>query len=58
MKTIFHKFSKLVLIIVFSVVVGCEGLEENPDFITQDNFFETAEQLELGVNAIYDGIRD
>ncbi len=36
--------------------LACEDLEENPDFITQNNFFSTAEQLELGVNAVYDGI--
>ena len=44
----------LALAMLFSV--SCEKLDENPDFITQDNFFTTAEQLELGVNAVYDGI--
>ncbi|MDC6405029.1 MULTISPECIES: RagB/SusD family nutrient uptake outer membrane protein [Maribacter] len=44
-----------ILFMVFGLV-GCTDLEENPDFTTQENFFATAEQLELGVNAVYDGI--
>lgn len=42
--------------LAFVLLLGCSDLEENPDFTTQDNFFATAEQLELGVNAVYDGI--
>ncbi len=36
--------------------IACTDLEENPDFTTRDNFFSTAEQLELGINSVYDGI--
>ena len=57
MKTTVIKHSKLVLAFCLTIVFfGCTTLEENPDFTTQDNFFKTAEQLELGVNAVYDGI--
>ncbi|MDN3670306.1 RagB/SusD family nutrient uptake outer membrane protein [Echinicola jeungdonensis] len=44
------------VLLLMNVFSACSDLEENPDFTTQDNFFNTAEQLELGVNAIYDGI--
>lgn len=46
----------LALLLPLSCIISCTDLEENPDFTTQENFFDTAEQLELGVNAIYDGI--
>ncbi len=58
MKT-FTKFRHFKLLWFFAIamaVVGCSDLEENPDFTTEENFFSTAEQLELGVNAAYDGI--
>ena len=45
-----------VVLLVATVTISCSDLEENPDFTTQENFFTTAEQLELGVNAVYDGI--
>ncbi len=56
MKTLMIKIPKLILIFAMLIPLACEKLDENPDFITQDNFFTTAEQLELGVNAVYDGI--
>ena len=56
MKKIIYKFSKLLLAIGLMIPLGCEELDENPDFLTQDNFFSTAEQLVLGVNAVYDGL--
>ena len=56
MKTLYTKFIKLTLVFALLIPMACEDLDENPDFITQDNFFQTAEQLELGVNAVYDGI--
>ena len=56
MKNITTTLPKLLLALVMLLLVSCEKLEENPDFITQDNFFNTAEQLELGVTAVYDGI--
>ena len=58
MKT-YNKFRYYRFLFFFAIaipLVGCSDLEENPDFTTQDNFFATAEQLELGVNAVYDGI--
>ncbi len=58
MKTLtkFRYFGLLRVFALVILVVGCSDLEENPDFTTQENFFGTAEQLELGVNAAYDGI--
>ncbi|MDN5212728.1 RagB/SusD family nutrient uptake outer membrane protein [Fulvivirgaceae bacterium BMA12] len=56
MNTIVNNISKLVLVCILIMPMGCEDLEENPDFITQDNFFTTAEQLVQGVNAVYDGL--
>jgi hypothetical protein len=53
---ILNKFLNPLLACAIIISFGCESLEENPDFMTQDNFFTTAEQLELGVNAVYDGI--
>lgn len=50
------KYFRFIWILVLVIPLSCSDLEENPDFITQDNFFNTAEQLELGVNAVYDGI--
>ena len=56
MKIIYNKLLKLLFVCALIAPLGCESLDENPDFLTQDNFFTTSEQLELGVNAIYDGI--
>ncbi|MEX2564867.1 MAG: RagB/SusD family nutrient uptake outer membrane protein [Cyclobacteriaceae bacterium] len=56
MKNILNK-SIIIILSFFAVIpMACEELDENPDFITRDNFFSTVEQMELGVNAIYDGI--
>jgi hypothetical protein len=56
MKTLKIKHLRLLWGIAAVMVIGCTDLDENPDFTTQDNFFENAEQLELGVNAVYDGV--
>ncbi|RTE54185.1 RagB/SusD family nutrient uptake outer membrane protein [Arenibacter aquaticus] len=58
MKTyISNRYNRLLFFFALAIaLVGCSDLDENPDFTTQDNFFATAEQLELGVNAVYDGI--
>lgn len=56
MKNMSKYMSQLLLTVVVITTLACEKLDENPDFITRDNFFTTAEQLQLGVNAIYDGI--
>lgn len=56
MKKIIFRYLKIIWGFALVLALGCSDLEENPDFTTQDNFFNTAEQLELGVNAIYDGV--
>ncbi len=50
------KFTVLVLFGLFFIFTSCEDLEENPDFTTADNFFVTPEQLEIGVNGVYDAL--
>ena len=52
----FRLYNLLWVFVCSIPLAGCSDLEENPDFTTQENFFGTAEQLELGVNAVYDGI--
>lgn len=38
------------------LTVGCSDLEETPDYINPDTFYTSANELELGVNAIYDDL--
>lgn len=35
---------------------GCSDLKEKPDFINPDTFYKSANELELGVNAVYDDL--
>lgn len=60
MKTLIFKHFKLILVFALVIITqGCEDdtiLKERPDFVTRENFFKTAKQLETGVNAVYDGI--
>lgn len=41
---------------LFLLPLGCEDLEENPDFSTAENFYVNPEQLLIGVNGTYDGL--
>ena len=56
MKSLKIKHLRVLWVFATLMLISCTDLEENPDFTTQDNFFANAEQLELGVNAVYDGI--
>ncbi len=51
MKNITYYITLLIL-----VSTACEGLEENPDFSTAENFYTSPEQLLIGVNGTYDGL--
>ncbi len=46
------------LSVVFSGMIGCVDLKENPDFINPDTFYQSASELELGVNALYDDLNN
>lgn len=41
---------------VLIVTVGCSDLEETPDYINPNSFYKSANELKLGVNAIYDDL--
>jgi starch-binding outer membrane protein, SusD/RagB family len=58
MKMIHHiKKSPVWLVTIMLVLsVGCSDLEETPDYINPDSFYKTANDLKLGVNAIYDDL--
>ena len=48
------KLMILLLSTVFFLLNACQDLEEDPDFTTAENFFTNPEQLEIGVNGVYD----
>jgi hypothetical protein len=41
---------------MLAFVMGCSDLEETPDYISPDSFFKNANELKLGVNAVYDDL--
>ena len=43
-------------VILLTVVLGCSDLNETPDYINPDTFYKSANELQLGVNAIYDDL--
>lgn len=44
------------LVILFAIVFGCSDLNETPDYINPNTFYKSANELQLGVNAIYDDL--
>lgn len=52
----YKKFKFLIIVAVsFAVVSSCsDSLEENPNFITEDTFYQTALDARLAVNGIYE----
>ncbi len=57
MKKIVRK--KLLLSIMTSLLLvgmSCSDLDETPDYISPDSFYKSANDLKLGVNAIYDDL--
>ena len=54
-KYIFNKLS-ISLIAGTMSVMACSDLKETPDFINPDSFYQSAKELELGVNAVYDDL--
>lgn len=45
-----------VMTLTLIVTAGCSDLEETPDYINPDSFYVSANELKLGVNAIYDDL--
>ena len=43
-------------IMLVCIVAACTDLDETPDYINPDSFYKSANELELGVNAIYDDL--
>lgn len=46
------------ILVVFLIYLGgaCTELEETPDYVNPSSFYNSANELELGVNAIYDDL--
>lgn len=44
----------VTIMLVF--IMGCSDLDETPDYISPDSFFKNANELQLGVNAVYDDL--
>ncbi|MEO5600115.1 MAG: RagB/SusD family nutrient uptake outer membrane protein [Cyclobacteriaceae bacterium] len=44
------------LVILLAIVPGCSDLNETPDYINPDTFYKSANEFQLGVNAIYDDL--
>ncbi|MCE7062935.1 RagB/SusD family nutrient uptake outer membrane protein [Dyadobacter sp. CY343] len=51
-----HKSRAFFLILSLLSVAGCSDLKEKPDFINPDTFYKSANELKLGVNAVYDDL--
>ncbi|MBC7408328.1 MAG: RagB/SusD family nutrient uptake outer membrane protein [Arcicella sp.] len=57
MKNFILKNTKSLLASVIMLsATGCSDLKENPDFINPSTFYQSAKELELGVNAVYDDL--
>jgi len=46
----------IVLVLLMLSGVGCSDLKEKPDFINPETFYKSANELKLGVNAVYDDL--
>jgi starch-binding outer membrane protein, SusD/RagB family len=56
--SIFHPGKILLCLTLLASLGACEDvLEENPKFIVVENFFNTAEEVEAAVNAVYIPLR-
>jgi starch-binding outer membrane protein, SusD/RagB family len=51
-----NKMSAWLVAVVLVLSVSCADLEESPDYINPDGFYKTANDVKLGVNAIYDDL--
>lgn len=50
------RLKSLLLVSFLAAGVGCSDLKETPDFINPDTFYKTANELQLGINGIYDDL--
>jgi starch-binding outer membrane protein, SusD/RagB family len=51
-----NKMSAWLVAVMLVLSAGCADLDETPDYINPDGFYQTANDLNLGVNAIYDDL--
>lgn len=45
-----------LLTLTLVLMAGCSDLEETPDYINPNSFYASANELKLGVNAVYDDL--
>ena len=60
-KYLTHRFQLVVLLagIISFLLMSCSDvLEENPDFINTDTFFQDSDDLVIGVNGVYDNLAE
>jgi len=57
-KCIHHKTVSVVRLLALVVLfgTGCSDLDETPDFVSPNNFYRNAGEIQMGVNAIYDDL--
>ena len=53
---ILYNIKSFVIVTLMVTGVGCSDLKEKPDFINPDTFYKSANELALGVNAVYDDL--
>ena len=57
MKQKAYTYGGAALLTVFALVFpGCTNLEEDPDFISPDNFYRSGEEVTTAVNGVYDDL--
>ncbi|MGC3947557.1 MAG: RagB/SusD family nutrient uptake outer membrane protein [Chryseolinea sp.] len=55
-KLIRNKYILYSMTTLLLVAMSCSDLEETPDYINPNTFYKSANELKLGVNAIYDDL--
>jgi starch-binding outer membrane protein, SusD/RagB family len=56
MKTLQKKSTHWVITLLLIMAMGCADLNETPDYINPNTFYKSANELKLGVNAVYDDL--
>jgi starch-binding outer membrane protein, SusD/RagB family len=56
MKKLQKKSAHWVITLLLIMAMGCADLNETPDYINPNTFYKSANELKLGVNAVYDDL--
>ena len=56
MKQRIYTLGRLCLLLCFALTLGCTDLEENPDFVSPNNFYRNGGDVVTAVNGIYDDL--